>query len=340
MRGGESNIDPRQFRNALGQFATGVTIVTTLDAAKNPVGVTVSSFNSVSLDPPLVLWSLNKTSRSLEAFNQSEYFSVHVLAFDQQSLSNQFARRGVEKFAGVTVERGVGNVPIIPDCAAYFQCATAHRHDGGDHIIFVGEVVDYHNSGKTPLIFHGGSYARARHVSSDEFREKQPVNLKTGSFGSNFFTYLLARAHFQLYRPLLSDVDSVGFSETDYLVLSALCIRDGLTFAELSAFLDHTGQSPTKEHVANMVERGLTSVGNNDAQSISITKKGRNGYLRILGADKVLEERALKGFERDEVVEFTSYLRRIIANTDPGVPDLWEGVTSSDAETDGKSTRS
>ena len=189
MRGGESNIDPRQFRNALGQFATGVTIVTTLDAAKNPVGVTVSSFNSVSLDPPLVLWSLNKTSRSLEAFNQSEYFSVHVLAFDQQPLSNQFARRGVEKFAGVTVERGVGNVPIIPDCAAYFQCATAHRHDGGDHIIFVGEVVDYHNSGKTPLIFHGGSYARARHVSSDEFREKQPVNLKTGSFGSNFFTY-------------------------------------------------------------------------------------------------------------------------------------------------------
>ena len=84
-----------------------------------------------------------------------------------------------------------------------------------------------------------------------------------------------------------------------------------------------------------MVERGLASIGNNDALSISITKKGRNGYLRILGADKALEERALKGFERDEVVEFTSYLRRIIANTDPGVPDLWEGVTSSDAETDG-----
>ena len=323
MSQSDKKIDPREFRNALGQFATGVTIVTTLDADRGRVGVTVSSFNSVSMDPPLVLWSLDKSSKSVAAFDQCQHFCVHVLAFDQQHLSNQFAKKSTDKFAGVSVQSGIGDVPVISDCAACFQCSTYHRYDGGDHIIFVGEVLRYRNTGKAPLVFHGGRYARARHIENSEFEQNSSVNFNTGSFSSDYFSYLISRAHFQIYEPLLTEVTAVGCSETDYLVLSTLCIRDGLALSDLREFLEHTGRTPSSDHIDSMARRGLVKIENDRARPIHITTEGRGIYLSVLSADKALEERALSGFSNDEIIELTDYMRRIIANTDPGVPDLW-----------------
>lgn len=152
--------DTRQFRQALGAFATGVTIVTTRDRDGNDVGLTVNSFNSVSLEPPLVLWSLARSSAQLlTAFTEAEYFTVHILAADQEALSNLFASRGVDKFAGLDVQRGVGDVPLLAGCTARFQCRTAHRYAGGDHEIFLGEVVAFENTECAPLLFHAGRYA-------------------------------------------------------------------------------------------------------------------------------------------------------------------------------------
>ncbi len=152
--------DSRQFRQALGAFATGVTIVTTRDRDGNDVGLTVNSFNSVSLEPPLVLWSLARSSvQLLAAFSDAEYFAVHVLAADQEALSNLFASRGVDKFAGLDVQRGVGDVPLLAGCAASFQCRTVHRYAGGDHDIFLGEVIAFENAECAPLLFHAGRYA-------------------------------------------------------------------------------------------------------------------------------------------------------------------------------------
>ena len=152
--------ETKAFRHALGNFATGVTIVTTLDPEGQPVGLTVSSFNSVSLDPPLILWSLDRRANSLAAFTAAPYFAVHVLCSDQMELSNRFAKAGADKFDGIQTEAGLGQIPLLPGCAALFQCATVHQYDGGDHVIFVGEVKIFECADKDPLVFHGGRYAR------------------------------------------------------------------------------------------------------------------------------------------------------------------------------------
>ncbi|WP_017671505.1 enoyl-CoA hydratase-related protein [Blastomonas sp. AAP53] len=152
-----AHFDPRTYRNALGQFATGVTIVTTRDAEGRAVGVTANSFNSVSLDPPLVLWSLARSARSMAAFEQAGQFAVHILASDQDELSNRFASRAEDKFAGL--DFGDTGPPRIPGCSARLVCNTRHLYEGGDHVIMVGEVIDYESEGRPPLLFHGGTYA-------------------------------------------------------------------------------------------------------------------------------------------------------------------------------------
>lgn len=150
----------REFRDALGSFATGVTIATTLAGDGEPVGVTASSFNSVSLDPPLVLWSLAKNSLSREAFSSSGHFAVHVLAASQRELSDRFARSGSDKFEGVEWLRGALGSPVFPEFAARFECRTRHEYEGGDHIILVGEVVEFEARPVAPLLFLAGRYAR------------------------------------------------------------------------------------------------------------------------------------------------------------------------------------
>lgn len=148
-------------RQALGQFATGVTIVTTLGADNEPVGITANSFSSVSLEPPLVLWSLSTTALSRPAFENATYFGVHVLTAAQEELSERFGSRGRNKFAGLKWAPGPGSVPLLEEYAARFQCRMANRYPVGDHIVFVGEVLRFDKSDKRPLVFHGGTYAVA-----------------------------------------------------------------------------------------------------------------------------------------------------------------------------------
>ena len=167
----ESAAIRRAFRDALGSFATGVTIATTLAPDGEPVGVTASSFNSVSLDPPLVLWSLAKSAQSREAFTASGHFAVHVLAASQQDLSDRFARSGADKFSGLDWDRGELGSPLFADFAARFECRTRHEYEGGDHVILVGEVVAFEAHDVPPLLFHAGSYARRRPQAKDGAQE-------------------------------------------------------------------------------------------------------------------------------------------------------------------------
>lgn len=155
-----NTIDPKDFRNALGQFPTGVTIVTTLDANGEKVGMTASSFNSVSLTPPLILWSIDKGAFSYHTFANTSHFAVHVLHTDQDKLSTQFACRGADKFAGIDTNVGVVGSPILPDYAACFQCEMWASHDAGDHLIIIGKVVEFDKRDTAPLIFHRGQYAK------------------------------------------------------------------------------------------------------------------------------------------------------------------------------------
>ena len=150
--------EPRKIRKAFGCFATGVAVATTVDRDGRRVGMTISSFNSVSIDPPLVLWSIGNDSLSYDAFTQSEHFAVIVLAEHQQDLSVRFAARGGDKFAGLDCKEGLNGVPILPEFAACFECSTEHRYEGGDHVIIVGRVLRFEDRELEPLIFYRGDY--------------------------------------------------------------------------------------------------------------------------------------------------------------------------------------
>ena len=147
------------FRAALGTFATGVTIVTARDAAGLPVGITANSFNSVSLAPPLVLWSLARVAGSMPAFERGSHYAIIILAADQHALALRFAAKAIDRFAGVPFRTGISGAPILDGAAAVFECFNRSRYEEGDHVIFVGEVEHCaHRPGAQPLIFHGGRY--------------------------------------------------------------------------------------------------------------------------------------------------------------------------------------
>jgi flavin reductase (DIM6/NTAB) family NADH-FMN oxidoreductase RutF len=163
----EHGFDHFAYRQALGQFATGVTVITTRGEDGAPAGLTANSFNSVSLEPPLVLWSLSRSALSRAAFEASDCYAVNVLAADQVAVAKHFSRSAVDKFDGVDWYEGLHGLPLIPGAMALFQCRTQVRHEGGDHIVYLGEVMHFSRSGRPPLIFHGGHYCTTAHLNQD-----------------------------------------------------------------------------------------------------------------------------------------------------------------------------
>jgi flavin reductase (DIM6/NTAB) family NADH-FMN oxidoreductase RutF len=155
-----SAIDPRDFRNALGSYATGVTIITASDDDGKPYGITCNSFASVSLNPPLVLWSLLLYSSSLDVFQNASHFAVHVLGASQQAVAGKFAKSSDDKFAGVEWTAGLGRAPLLAESVATFQCRSVNRYYGGDHVIFLGAVEAYSYNRNEPLLFLRGGFGR------------------------------------------------------------------------------------------------------------------------------------------------------------------------------------
>ena len=146
----------RELRNALGRFVTGVTVVTTM-TPRGPLGITANSFASVSLQPPLVLWSPARKSRRFPAFEAASFFAIHVLSEGQRGLAERFALPG-DGFAEIAFEAGYGGTPLLDGCVARFECRHAAGHPGGDHLIVVGEVLRVEQADLPPLIYHGGAY--------------------------------------------------------------------------------------------------------------------------------------------------------------------------------------
>jgi flavin reductase (DIM6/NTAB) family NADH-FMN oxidoreductase RutF len=153
--------DPDNFREALGAFATGVTVITALGPRGERVGFTANSFNSVSLDPPLVLFSLDKQASILGAFLSARHFAVNILREDQRTLSERFAGSPEDRFAGIAYETWETGCPILSDTLASFECDYRYTYDGGDHVIFVGEVKRMEERAPGgPLLYFGGVYRR------------------------------------------------------------------------------------------------------------------------------------------------------------------------------------
>lgn len=148
-----------ELRRAFSHYATGVTVVTALDAEGRRVGMTANSFSSLSLDPPLILWSLAKTSTNYEAFRGAKHFAVHVLDSAQAAVAKQFAVKDIDRFAGITCATGHGGVPVLCDFHACFECETYAAYEGGDHTIFVGRVLRTEEKPGDPLLFYRGKFA-------------------------------------------------------------------------------------------------------------------------------------------------------------------------------------
>lgn len=171
MRGSEQReLQPEEeamrFRRALGAFPTGVTIVTSRLESGEPIGMTVNSFASVSLDPRLVLWSIAKTAGCYVPFALAKYWAVHILTSRQKELALQFARQGSPKFQGVDTVNGVGQVPLIEGCSSRFECETFNTYDGGDHLILVGRVIDFCSSEADSLVFCEGKFSKMEGLTS------------------------------------------------------------------------------------------------------------------------------------------------------------------------------
>lgn len=311
-------LNTQEFRSALGSFATGVTIVTTATAPETPVGVTASSFNSVSLDPPLVLWSLAKSSQSLDAFRGSGHFAVHILSCLQEELSNAFARSGADKFANVDWQSGVIGSPVLDNFAARFECRTVHQYEGGDHIIFVGEVVAFDKCDQPPLVFHGGNYAEARpRTSVDDTPTVEPEQAR---FTEDFFLYLLSRAHFQTSEITRIKMEEFGIGQTEYMVIAVLGMNAPLSADELIIRLAHTGHAPDYTAIAQMRNAGLLD-GENAA--LTLATSAREIFISTLSAAKAFEDDLLDHFSPGEIADTKRILKKIIKLTGDNIPSLW-----------------
>jgi len=159
--------DRREFRDALGSFATGITVVTTTHNNSDPVGITVNSFTSVSLDPPLVLWCMDNEAESYNIFAECHNFAVHILHQQQEVISQIFSTKNNGcKFSSLEWQAGKFGSPILKDFAACFQCETENRYAGGDHLILLGRVKSFEtHKDKSPLIYHDGNYQTLKTAS-------------------------------------------------------------------------------------------------------------------------------------------------------------------------------
>lgn len=318
-----ASFNPQAFRAALSTFTTGVTIITTRNAEGEPVGVTANSFNSVSLNPPLVLWSLAKSALSLPAFTENRHWNVHVLSTEQDVLSGRFASRGENKFAGVNLDQGINDTPLFMGCTARFQCRTAFTYEGGDHLIFVGEVLAFDKTELPPLAFQSGQYALATCKPRELLRlgSEPPPEC---SYTEDLLGYLAGRAHYQLLAALRRLLHSQKIDEHAFFVLSVLCIQDNLTLEEINDYVSYTGREVTQSLMLFLEKQGYVAPDKQfGVLRFLLTAAGRELSLEQIALAKAVEQQLIEKLGQADAQVLKLLLKRLIQATDPGLPDLW-----------------
>ncbi len=307
----EQTFDVRDFRRALSQFPTGVTVITTLDADNQPVGVTASSFNSVSIDPALVLWSIDKGAFSLAAFDHAGHFAVNVLGRDQVDTSNRFASRGEDKFKDVQYSQGLGGCPLLENYAAQFECKTWAIYDGGDHLILVGEVKAYrYNDATSPLVFARGSYA----VSSPHENMAKSNSTDTGAEGfvGDHLLYLLRETYNQysseLYPKLM---DECGVTPEEWRILAILSDKGSISVSELAPLVmqPDVALSQTADWMLN---KGLIQYQGKN--SMSLTEAGKTTADQLLAIARQQEADVLAKLPEEQAVLLKQSLKTILGH--------------------------
>jgi 3-hydroxy-9,10-secoandrosta-1,3,5(10)-triene-9,17-dione monooxygenase reductase component len=302
--------DVRELRNAFGTFATGVTVVTMCGQEGRDIGLTANSFSSVSLSPAMILWSLAKTSSNIEPFRQTTHFAVHVLAADQEDLSARFSRKDVDRFQGLDVGRGPGGVPLLRNCTARFACRTAFQYEGGDHVIFVGEVMDFTHSERPPLVFHRGRYgmllrkeAALPAVAGEPKIAPSPDDL----------IYHVARVYYGIRRNATRDRQRRGWSEREYVAMSVLGWKDDCCLGDIDEFAQTRGLRATPEVIAGLAARGLVEAVAPIAtdSKVKLTSAGRQSVIELMAILKADEAQAAEDLDPSEMQLLNQLLRKI-----------------------------
>lgn len=306
-RNNEVGVDSRAFRRALGNFATGVTVMTAA-ADGERVGMTANSFNSVSLDPPLVLWSIDKRSTSLAVFERATHYAVNVLAADQIDLSNQFARPSADKFSGVACETGVGGAPLLPDCAARFQCELHQRVDGGDHWILIGRVLAFDDLGRSPLLYHQGVYSSVLpHPRLREAQEGVPRTTFQGRLNHNLY-YLMTQA-LRCYQADYQPRQMASGLRTSEARMLMVLEKDANVDVSTLQLLVAMPLREIEEAQSNLLRKGWLQVSENGC---GLTPEGIDQAEMLW---RIAEEQQAKTFARftpAQIDTFTEVLRGLI----------------------------
>lgn len=307
----QDRIDPQALRRALGNFATGVTIITAQNPAGERVGVTANSFNSVSLDPALVLWSIDKNAASLGVFEQAACFAVNVLAAGQIELSNQFAKRGIDKFANVDFEQGLGQSPVLKHCAAVFECEKYQVLEGGDHWIYIGQVRRFADYGRAPLLYHQGAYSSlfphpSLHLSQADSGSATGL---LGRLSDNIF-YLLTQALRGYQNQYLPKQLASGFGTSEARLLLVLASRWGQSNIDLqrevampSAEIELALQVLSEKHLLHILPNN----------AVGLSEQGRVAAEQLFAIAEQHQQHVMAGYSPAQQALFLAMLRDLMA---------------------------
>lgn len=306
-------MDSRSLRSALASFATGVCVITTHAEERGDVGLSVNSFNSVSLDPPLILWSLSKTASAMPAFVSTRHFAVHILSSEQAHLSKQFATKGIDRFAGVPLERSEVDLPLLKGCAARFECELKFQYEGGDHVIFVGQVLRFATASVPPLVFHGGHYGEVAEMVADF-----PLSDPGSPMAATDLSYLIWRAFMQFRRQYYEKRIELQLNASDSYLLQMLAMRQGQSVSELDAAVRFTGKSCSIDEAKNLRLRDLIRCDLPIAPSTSLylTEKGTQIVHELRLASATAERELLSRLPIADGRRLKHLLRIMIEKTD------------------------
>jgi len=306
-------IDALAFRKALGQFPTGVAVVTASDRGR-AIGMTANSFASVSLDPPLVLWSVAKSSPSHDAFVAADAFAVHFLGAGHRDLALRFSQRGTDKFSGIVHVPGLTGAPLIEGLAPIFECRAWARYPGGDHTILVGEVVRLVERHHDPLLFHSGELR-----GIDPLR--RPPQLSDTGFARSYLAYLLARASFIVSNEFHARLGAWKLTVPEWRVLACLMEVEGLSVGELAAMALMKQPRLTKV-LDRMARDGLlkrsTTADDRRRVTLHLTAEGRARVAPVLVAAKAHETELLAQFTDAERATIKHALDLLISRARTG----------------------
>lgn len=305
-----TQFDSRSFRRALGNFATGVIVVTAQDEEGNKVGMTANSFTSVSLEPPLILWCIDKRANSYEIFKKVKHFAVNILAADQIDISNNFARSKDDRFSGVHCVEGIGKCLLIEDVSAQFECELVEEIDGGDHIILLGKVLSFNDLGRVPLVYHQGAYSSL--FPHPSLRKKCPDNRApcveiNEKLSSNVY-YLLMQAVRNYQNDYYPKQVASGLRSSEARIL--LVLSAGL--ANCKSQLVKEASIPLREidqAIEILQRKSFLTV---DCEQLALTEKGVEQAMSLFDIAEEHQAEVLARYQPEEVALFKKMLKEMI----------------------------